>query len=46
MQLKCRATDVSRFLHDWESVLLAINKIPDEVIWSLCFLDSSKKPTL
>ena len=38
-----QGTDISRFLHDWESVLLAINKIPDEVIMGSLFFGQLEK---
>ena len=45
--VRMQGTDVSRFLHDWESVLLSINKIPDEVILeSLLFGQLEKADTL
>ena len=30
--VKMQGTDISRLLHDWDSVLLAINKISDKII--------------
>ena len=42
MQLM-QGSDVSRFLHDWESVLLSINKIPDEVILESLFFGQLEK---
>ena len=45
--VKMQGTNISRFLHDWESVLLAINKIPDEVIMeSLVFGQVEKADAL
>ena len=41
--VKMQGTDVSRFLHDWESVLLAINKIPDGVIVESLFFGQLEK---
>ena len=45
--VRMQGSDIKRYLHDWESVLLAINQTPDAVtLESLFFLHSSKKPTL
>ena len=44
--VKMQGTAISRFLHDRESVLLAINKIPDEVIMESLFFGQLEKTTL
>ena len=41
--VRMQGSDIKRYLHDWESVLLAINQTPDAVILESLFFCTARK---
>ena len=44
--VKMQDSDIKKYLHDWESVLVAINQPPDAVLLESLFFAQLEKPTL